>query len=203
MAVTLRHQQVRKFPMKRAPKALAARLATVRLDMGAGEGDFVNHLAQANHWPVDYTHRVCDEYKRFVALAALATQPVIPSDAIEQVWHLHVLHTVAYAHFCTHILPRPLAHTPSPRAPQNPKFQEWYRRTLDLYERAFDQPPPNDIWPSTAGRFAGSWIRLDTRSYFICPKPAWLVDAARQLKARLFDRKRDIPCAPHGPDGRH
>lgn len=55
---------------------------------------------------------------------------------------------------------RPLHHEPTRVGPdERRRFHRQYRATLALYEREFDQPPPADLWPDVARRFAGQPVR--------------------------------------------
>ena len=47
---------------------------------------FAKRLARENSWTKQYTERTMIEYKKFIT----------PSDAIDQVWHLHLTYTKSY-----------------------------------------------------------------------------------------------------------
>src|SRR5688572_27104267 len=119
------------------------------------EYPFSARLARENGWSRRYTARVLAEYRRFLWLAKTARRSVTPSEAVDQVWHLHILHTEAYRSFCSRILRFQLDHGPSRGGPEErARFRRDYEQTLASYEREFGQLPPSDIWPSTVDRFS-------------------------------------------------
>ena len=73
--------------------ALWQRLETHPLDDPAAALPFSLRLAQENTWPLGFTRRAVAEYRRFAFLAVAAGHPVSPPDAVDQVWHLHLLYT--------------------------------------------------------------------------------------------------------------
>lgn len=155
--------------------ALAARLAAFSIDEGAPALSFAARLARENRWPVPHAERVVAEYLRFVYLAAISSETVTPSVAIDQAWHLHLCYTRSYwHHLCREVLSRELHHGPTRGgAKENIRYHECYERTLRLYETEFGTPPPADIWPPAARRFApdANPVSLAPADYFILPKP--------------------------------
>ena len=89
---------------------------------------FVDRLIRENRWRRAYAERAIGEYRRFAFLAAAAGHPVSPSDAVDQVWHLHLLYTRSYwERFCGQVLGRPFHHEPSTGGGGEPaKFDDWY-----------------------------------------------------------------------------
>jgi hypothetical protein len=136
---------------------------------------FEGRLARDNGWDAAHTARVCDEYRRFVYLAARAGHQVTPSDAVDQAWHQHLCYTRNYWDvMCTQVLARPLHHGPTlGGAAETDKFTDWYSRTLESYRAHFGAAPPADIWPSPQDRFkgAGQFRRIDTRAHWVIRKP--------------------------------
>jgi len=135
---------------------------------------FDRRLARANRWSAAYAARVIAEYRRFVFLAMEAGHPVTPSEDVDQAWHLHLVYTRSYwGDLCEGVLKRPLHHTPTEGGGvENRKFENWYSRTLASYERMFGAPPPRDIWPVVADRFAhaGDARWVDPAQFWIVPK---------------------------------
>lgn len=117
---------------------------------------FPARLARENRWEHDFTSRVITEYKRFCYLAVTAGQEVTPSDAVDQVWHLHLTYSRDYwGEFCPDILGAELHHGPTAGgAAEQARFYDQYASTLAAYEDAFGEAPPPDIWPSAERRFA-------------------------------------------------
>jgi uncharacterized protein (TIGR04222 family) len=141
---------------------------------------FSQRLAKENRWTWDYTDRAIREYKRFAFLAVVAGHPVSPSDQVDQVWHLHLTHTRSYwQEFCDEILNLPLHHEPTQGgSAERAKHRDWYRATLESYQRIFGEAAPADLWPATAVRFgpASQFARLNTAQNWILPKPQWVQD---------------------------
>src|SRR5262245_15423178 len=100
---------------------------------------FCRRLARENRWGDDYARRVLDEYRKFAFLAVTAGHLVVPSDQVDQAWHLHLLYTRSYwDHFCPEALGQPLHHGPSTGAPtEQERLVDGYARTLASYERFF------------------------------------------------------------------
>ncbi len=68
--------------------------AIYRLDLSeANDSDsFELRLSALNCWTAAHTARVVREYRRFIYLSQVSKLPVSPSDAVDQAWHLHLLH---------------------------------------------------------------------------------------------------------------
>ena len=66
---------------------------------------FTARLARENNWSREFAARTIDEYRRFCWLAIYAEHPVTPSDAVDQVWHLHLTYSHDYwDRFCPEVL---------------------------------------------------------------------------------------------------
>ena len=132
------------------------------------ESSLVNRLRRENRWTPTYTTRTIAEYKRFVYLAAVSPNPVSPSEAVDKVWHTHLLYTRSYwQDLCANLLGRPLHHDPSTGGnSETAKFNSMYEATKALYRLEFSEEPPTDLWPPTAQRFepARNWV---------IPQPVW------------------------------
>src|SRR5690349_16152907 len=93
---------------------VAQRLEGFQIGADPAVAGFAERLARENAWPREHAARVIREYKRFVCLAVTASQPVTPSDSVDQAWHLHLTYSSQYwDHFCPNVLGRPLHHHPS------------------------------------------------------------------------------------------
>lgn len=145
------------------------------VDEPGAELTFVKRLAEENRWSLTFAERVFDEYKRFLYLAIAADHPASPSDAVDQVWHLHLAYTRSYWNeLCGKILKRELHHLPTQggRA-ENEKHSDLYTRTLKSYELTFGQMPPSDIWPSAkqSSLPKEKFARIRTSDYLMIKKP--------------------------------
>lgn len=148
---------------------------------------FSRRLQKENQWSRDFADRAIREYKRFAFLAVVAGHPVSPSDQVDQVWHLHLTYTRSYwQEFCDAILGTPLHHEPTKGGTnERAKHDDWYRNTLESYERIFGQVPPADLWPASEIRFGrdNHFARFNTQQNWIIPKPQWLQAKAQLPKA--------------------
>jgi hypothetical protein len=157
--------------------SLRARIEFFPLDAPGASLPFTSRLAREQGWSHVFAARAVREYKRFLVLAMTAGHPVTPSEAVDQVWHLHLVYTVSYwQELCAEILGGPLHHGPTAGGgEEDRKFKDWYGQTLTSYARVFAEPPPAELWPNPEERFAGAgaarWI--DSRGYWIIPRPAW------------------------------
>ena len=112
---------------------LYARLLRFAIDDGTPDLSFEARLARENGWSTDFAGRVVAEYRRFVCLAMTAGHTVVPSEQVDQAWHLHLTYTRSYwERMCGDLLGRPLHHGPTRGGTQEAaKFHDWYGRTLD------------------------------------------------------------------------
>ena len=134
---------------------------------------FSRKLANCNRWTQAYAQRVETEYKRFVALAAICG-PVVPSIEVDKAWHLHLTYTRSYwDEMCGEILRKPLHHNPGTGEPDNiAMHKEGYEETLRLYEKAFGESAPADIWPDAHSRFNQTtrYVNVNNNDYWLFPK---------------------------------
>jgi hypothetical protein len=111
----------------------------------AAERPFTDRLAEENGWTTEFTRRAIEEYRRFIYLAVTCNHLVVPPEAVDQVWHLHLLYTRSYwDELCRGILGRLLHHDPSPGG-SGTRARESYKDTLKSYQIVFGVPP-EDIW---------------------------------------------------------
>lgn len=122
---------------------------------------FAARLARENRWEAAYAERVIGEYRRFCYLAVTAGHPVTPSDAVDQVWHLHLTYSRDYWEvFCPQVLSTNLHHGPTQGGPaEHQRYYRQYAATLASYETIFGEIPPPDIWPAAHRRFT-----IDTKA---------------------------------------
>ncbi|AIE87387.1 glycine-rich domain-containing protein [Fimbriimonas ginsengisoli] len=151
---------------------LWTKLASFQIDETGQILGFRGRLARENGWSHPYTHRVVEEYRKFLFLCFAAGHPCSPSDQVDQAWHLHLTYTRSYwDRLCGQVLPGPLHHEPTKGGPEeSAKFDDWYDRTLESYRRLFDCEPPIDIWPPTESRFGKPLPERTTAEYWMIPK---------------------------------
>lgn len=108
------------------------RIAAHDFDVASHDLSFAKRLARENDWDTFYAERVIEEYRRFCFLAIHADHPVTPSDAVDQVWHLHLTYSRDYWEcFCPDVLRQPLHHGPTKGGiSENEKYHLWYGKTV-------------------------------------------------------------------------
>src|SRR5690349_12458859 len=100
--------------MTPAEAELWERIATFEFDDPTAAWPFSARVAKENGWSAGFTARALAEYRRFAFLAAAGSQPVSPSEVVDQVWHEHLVYTRNYwEEFCSKTLRRKLHHEPS------------------------------------------------------------------------------------------
>jgi len=91
--------------MSSEQSALYRRLEDFALDDPNHEFGFTRHLMKSHGWTIDYAQRAIKEYKKFAFLTVAVDHQVVPSDAVDQVWHAHILLTNSYwEEFCLLVL---------------------------------------------------------------------------------------------------
>jgi len=128
--------------------ALFRALEEFEFDQSGSAGAFAARLAREQGWTPEYTRRTVDEYRRFLYLAVTGEGAATPSQAVDEVWHLHLLYTRSYwDELCPKVLGRPLHHDPSSGgAAEEGRYAKQYNATLESYRREFGAVPPPDIW---------------------------------------------------------
>lgn len=115
--------------------------------------DFTARLARRQGWDSAYAQKVDGEYRRFLMIAWVSKNMVVPSEAVDAAWHEHILHTRHYSETLPQIFGRALHHEPgSADGSEDPEHLLGYRRTLEIYRILYGKRPPEDIWPKPAGR---------------------------------------------------
>lgn len=162
------------FAMSFEELELYRRIQAFQIDRINVSLPFSKRLARENQWSLNYTHRVIEEYKKFLFLTMVADHPVTPSNAIDQTWHLHLTYTHSYWDvLCAQVLQKSLHHHPTQGGrQQRTHFWDCYCKTLASYERFFGDRAPNDIWASPTVRFrqAGQFKRVNDQEYWLIPK---------------------------------
>jgi uncharacterized protein (TIGR04222 family) len=156
-----------------AQKKLYLRLQAYELDDSSHEFGFMRHLIKGQGWSRVYTQRAVEEYKRFAFLAVVAEHQVVPPDAVDQVWHQHVLLTQSYWDgFCEDVLQKKLHHHPARGGKtERAEFHRLYGQTIASYRHFFGEPP-QDIWSPIDQRFGMDlkMQRVSLADHWVIPK---------------------------------
>jgi len=128
---------------------LWTRLNKFELDDRTSRFSFTSKLVKEQQWKLSFALRASHEYKRFIFLCCIANKSMCPSVSIDTVWHLHLLYTKSYwIDMCQEILGKMIHHHPSKGGnEEEQKHKSMYVETLQFYQYAFNEPPPEDIWP--------------------------------------------------------
>jgi len=149
-------------------------IAAHEFEDGVPVRSFLDRLAQEQGWPRAYAEAAIGEYRRFCYLAGKADHIVVPSDAVDQVWHQHLLYSENYWRvFCPDVLGRDFHHVPARGDVDDAdRMRRDYAATLADYENVFGRKPPAAFWPDTAERFGHPHRhrRVDMRNYVAIPR---------------------------------
>jgi hypothetical protein len=112
---------------------------------------FADKISRKHNCSISYALKAVNEYKKFLYLAVISDFHVTPSQAIDKVWHEHILFTQAYGIFCKEIIEYNLNHHPEliPMEEQTAIYHAQYLSTIELYIKEFGILPPTIIWDVT------------------------------------------------------
>lgn len=112
---------------------------------------FADKISRKHSCSTSYAIKAVNEYKKFLYLAVISDFHVTPSQAIDKVWHEHILFTQAYGVFCKEIIEYNLNHHPElvPMEEQTERYHAQYLSTIELYIAEFGKIPPANIWDVT------------------------------------------------------
>ena len=136
--------------------------------------DFAAKLAREQGWSRDEARAAIEEYRRFCFLATVSDETMVPSVAVDAVWHLHLTYTEDYwQRFCPEALGVAFHHRPGGLVRGDAaRYRLRYAETLADYERWFGTPPER-WWPATSERFRmpQRFRRVDRERVWLIPKP--------------------------------
>ena len=94
------------------------------------------------------------EYRKFLAMRLANPEAnIVPCKLVDEMWHQHILDTIAYRDDCDAIFGRFMDHYPyfGTRGPADEQdLADAYDETLECYREAFGEPP-TDTWISREG----------------------------------------------------
>ncbi|WP_187388297.1 glycine-rich domain-containing protein [Seonamhaeicola marinus] len=146
-----------------------------KLDNEEASFNFSQRLARDNSWSHDFALNVVEEYKKFIYLCCVSKSPITPSDAVDQVWHLHLTYTKSYWHdFCKGTLNKEIHHNPTKGGrSERKKFSNNYDLSFKMYEQEFGFQPPSNIWKDNKTRFRDiNFSRVNLNHYWLVKKPS-------------------------------
>ena len=145
-----------------------------QLDEPETKFPFSKRLARDNDWLYEFALEAILEYKKFIYLCCITDDPITPSDAVDQVWHLHLTYTKSYwKDLCGETINREIHHNPTKGGDkERGKFSNFYNRTFDIYKNEFGTNPPNHIWWNNKKRFKEiDFRRINMSQNWVIPKP--------------------------------
>jgi hypothetical protein len=112
---------------------------------------FADKISRKHACSKRYALKAVEEYKKFLYLAVISDFHVTPSQAIDKVWHEHILFTKGYRTFCDEVIAYNLHHHPElvPIEEQTEIYHAQYISTIELYIQEFGILPPKSIWDVT------------------------------------------------------
>jgi hypothetical protein len=91
------------------------------------------------------------ELSKFLFVCSETADPLVPSPAVDDIWHDFILHTKDYAAFCALNFGKFIHH--NPKRGVNPVPTDGYARTLEALRAGF-APIDTYIWPDSSAFFA-------------------------------------------------
>ncbi len=94
------------------------------------------------------------DYRRFLWVhRQYPDADLTPSEAVDMIWHAHILFTRRYFDDCEHMFGHYLHHTPGKGSGiSKAEFKRRFRATKDLYEREFGERPRGNLDLCGGGR---------------------------------------------------
>ena len=131
---------------------------------------FIDKLCREHGWTAPFARAAIEEYRRFAFLAVASGHSVSPPDAIDQVWHMHLMYSRRYwDDFCKGVLQTTLHHEPATGRPgERGGLADDYTHTLTSYRKHFGEPPAT-FWPARPYAAPRSHRRVDLRSNVVLP----------------------------------
>jgi uncharacterized protein (TIGR04222 family) len=109
---------------------------------------FVQWLAVRYGWTRRHAKRCLREYRRYALLATVSERPLVPPEAVDFVWRMHMESGEHYwREFGCRVLRRPLYRGPMREGSIAMRAQS-YLETRYAYARLFGHAPPSEIWPT-------------------------------------------------------
>lgn len=149
-------------------------LETFRVNDDSLPLSFIKRLAMENAWELSFAEQAFQEYLKFIYLCVETPGLTVPSDVVDEVWHLHLTYTKSYwKDLCGDLLGKELHHIPTQGgASEDSKFSKAYDDTLARYEQTFGHPAPQKFWPSPEERFRpiSNVIKVDRSRTIVLPR---------------------------------
>ena len=160
-----------------AQSALWQRLLAFDFDQ-EGPYPFSKRLAKEERWPYEYALHVIEEYRKFLFLATVSEQHLLPVDDVRRAWRLHLIYTVSYwKDLCENVLGKRIAHLCENGSEHKIRLQAKSRATMSMYRAYFGEPP--EIIEAETNLRGGAFLERLSESL--------------KLKARVKKIKKEMP----------
>lgn len=118
---------------------------------------------ELKHLPEADLRRNARAYEQFLELARRHHGPLAPTREIDQMWHLHMLHPVAYHHDCMRLFGRIFDHDGGfgSVAEEEPELIRVFEKTARLWEETFGEPYAD-------GKAEKCWHDCESRCWHAC-----------------------------------
>lgn len=126
------------------------------------ENQIVSRVAKENLWTTEYTKGAMDEYKKYIFMSTFKS--VCPSQAVDVVWHTHLLYTQSYRNMCEQ-LGKVIDHKPSDIEEKVADGRNPYQETKQFYRELFGVEPCPLFWSD----YFYTIISVDLSKYWVIP----------------------------------
>lgn len=101
----------------------------------------VRRIVKGLKWELEEAEEAVRKYKNFLMLRCLYPElSIIPTRAIDEAWHSHILYTREYTQDCQRIFGKYMHHNPATdEEAEHNIMDENYTLTLRLYEKHFQE----------------------------------------------------------------
>lgn len=139
--------------------------------------DFKNRVAKATGWNNATVEAALYEYRCFLLLCAQTDLPMTPPEAVDVIWHEHILYTRHYQEVLPQILGKMLHHDPGAKGDAE-KYRQQYKRTWRAYRKTFGHEPSALIWPRPQAKITDIFRTRDREVSTDNLSTLWLLAAA-------------------------
>lgn len=103
------------YPSRSPTKGIVSDEKVVNAIMSFQFDDLVYRMVDKHEWDEAEAREVFEDLKRYLALAAISTETIVPSPKVDDMWHDFILFTEDYEKFCKMNVGRFIHHRPRRR----------------------------------------------------------------------------------------
>lgn len=126
------------------PKTLRENAKTLAVLNGWDLSRVQDYVGRENAIGIDPAKAV-SEYRKFIFMALSAKHPCVPSRAVDEVWHAHMLHSRDYTAFCK-AMGRDYIHHEPALPGESAELTPHFEKTTAFYEKCFGESPDRAVW---------------------------------------------------------